>query len=113
MPGKQQNRNGNIIGRVFRGQIISSDFFTRNWLVVAFAVAFLLAYITSNYTCKTKMEEVRRLERELEIVKTERVRARSEYMGKVKESSMQALVDSLHLGLQVQEQPPFRLKDVE
>jgi len=105
----KKKKNRSIVSRVFHGQVISSDFFTRNWLVIAFAVTFLLAYITSNYTCKTKMEEVRRLKQELEVTKTERERARSIYMGRVRESSMQKMVDSLHLGLHVQDQPAYDL----
>ena len=55
------------------------------------------------------MEEIRSLTRQLEIVETERVRAKSNYMSRIRESRMQARVDSLRLGLTVQEQPPFRI----
>ena len=53
------------------------------------------------------METIQKLERDLEIVKTESVRERSEYMSRTRESSIKELVDTLHLGLDVQEQPPF------
>ena len=53
------------------------------------------------------MEEVRRLDHELEIVKAERVRVKSDYMSRVRESSMQELVDTFHLGLSVAENPPY------
>ena len=55
------------------------------------------------------MERIRSLERELEVAKTERVRAKSAYMSKIRESSIQEMVDSLGLGITVQEQPPYRL----
>ncbi len=72
-------------------------------------VVLALAYITNKYSCQTLMEEERRLTERLEIVKTERVRMRSIYMGRTRESSMQHLADSLHLGLNIQERPPFKL----
>ncbi len=56
------------------------------------------------------MEEIRRLETELEIVKTERLRVRSAYMSNTRESSMQHLIDSLGLNLRVQDRPPFKLE---
>ena len=69
-----------------------------------------MVYITNRYQCLTRMEEIRKLEHELEIVQTERIRERSEYMSRIRESSMQELVDTMHLNLRVQDKPPYRLK---
>ena len=82
----------------------------RNWLTVFAGVVVVMLYITNKYTCQTKMEEIRRLETELEIVKTERLRVRSAYMSNTRESSMQHLIDSLGLNLRVQDRPPFKLE---
>ena len=98
-----------LSGAILRGQLLDSDFFARNWLVIAVMVVLALAYITNKYSCQTLMEEERRLTERLEIVKTERVRMSSIYMGRTRESSMQHLADSLHLGLNIQERPPFKL----
>mgnify|MGYP000840995272 FL=1 len=68
-----------------------------------------MVYITNRYQCLTRMEEIRKLEHELEIVQTERIRERSEYMSRIRESSMQELVDTMHLNLRVQDKPPYRL----
>jgi hypothetical protein len=68
-----------------------------------------MIYITGRYECQTQMETIRSLERELEVAKTERIRAKSVYMSRIRESSMQHMVDSLHLDLTVQEQPPYRI----
>lgn len=67
-----------------------------------------MVYITNRYQCLTRMEEIRKLEHELEIVQTERIRERSEYMSRIRESSME-LVDTMHLNLRVQDKPPYRL----
>lgn len=68
-----------------------------------------MVYITNRYQCLTRMEEIRKLEHELEIVQTERIRERSEYMSRIRESSMQELVNTMHLNLRVQDKPPYRL----
>lgn len=102
-------KKGNIFGRVLYGQVISSDFFARNWLFVFAALIVIIIFITNKYNCQTKMEEIKRLNTELEIIKTERIRVRSEYMSKTRESSMQNLIDSLHLNLRIQDRPPYNL----
>ena len=79
------------IQRMLHGRILSID------------------YITSRYECQTKMERIRALETELEVARTERVRAKSAYMSRIRESEMQEMIDSLRLGLTVQEQPPYML----
>lgn len=98
-----------FIGRLMRGQIITSDFFVNNAVALAFSVLVLLGYISSKYEMQTRMESLRRYTNELETVKAERVRARSLYMGRIRESAMQELVDSLNLGLHVQDRPPYEI----
>lgn len=104
-----QQRSSSVMRRLLFGQVISSDFFARNWLGIVLGIFIVLAYISGKYSCQRKMEEVRRLTREYEIVSAEMVRMRSSYMSEIRESSMQAMVDSFHLGLSVQENPPYRL----
>lgn len=106
---KKTKRQDNIWRRALHGRLLSVDFFRRNWLVVLAVVVMLMVYMTNRYTCQTQMERIQKLERELEVAKTERIRAKSAYMSRIRESSMQHLVDSLHLGITVQEQPPFKL----
>ena len=106
---KDKDQHRGFFGRLIYGQIVSSDFFAKNWLAVFAAIMVIMLYITNKYNCQTKMEEIRRLNTELEIVKTERLRVKSAYMSQTRESSMQELVDSLHLDLRVQDQPPYNL----
>ena len=96
-----------IFSRILHGQLISLELFARNWLLVLTGVVLLLMYITNKYNTQTKMEEIRALNRELQIVKTERIRIRSAYMSRILESGMQELVDSLGLGLTIRERPPY------
>lgn len=98
-----------IITRLFRGQILSSDFFARHWLPVVICVLVVMVYITTKYTCQTNMERIAALERQLEVVNNEKARERSAFMGRIRETSMQQMVDSLHLNLKVQSQPPYKI----
>ncbi len=107
--GNSRKTQDTFLLRTLHGRIISIDFFRRNWWVVLGVVVMLMVYITNRYTCQTQMERIRTLERELEVARTERVRAKSAYMSKIRESSIQEMVDSLGLGITVQEQPPYRL----
>lgn len=95
--------------RALHGRVLSTDFFRRHWLAVLGVVVMLMIYITNRYTCQTQMETIQRLERELEVAKTERIREKSTYMSRIRESKMQHKVDSLGLGLTVQERPPYRI----
>lgn len=97
------------VGRVRSGRVLSLDFFRSHWGLIAVVIGFLLLYITNKYYCQTSMEQIRALNRELELVKTERVREKSIYMSRTRESAMQELIDSLGLGLSVQTRPPYKI----
>lgn len=106
---KKSRKTGKVIKRTIMGRFLSVDFFFSHWKAVLLGMIMVLAYITNRYQCLTRMEEIRRLEQQLEIVETERIRERSTYMSRIRESSMQTMVDSLHLQLRIQDQPPYHL----
>ena len=99
----------NWFWRMIHGQLLTIDFFTRHWLKILVCVIMILVYISNKYQCQTSMVLIKKYERELEIVKNQCVTERGRYMGRTRESSMQELVDSLHLDLRKQEQPPFKI----
>lgn len=74
-------------------------------------MVMLLVFITNRYQCLTRMEEIRKLEQTLEVIETERIRERSTYMSRIRESSMQELVDTMNLHLKIQDQPPYKLQN--
>ena len=47
-----------IITRLFRGQVLSSDFFARHWLPVLICIVVIMVYITTKYTCQTDRKSV-------------------------------------------------------
>ena len=99
----------NLLVKLINGRLLSSDFFARHWKSVLLAILMVLIYITNRYQCLTRMEEIRRLEQELEVVETVRIRVRSTYMSRIRESSMQEMVDTMHLNLRIQDKPPYKL----
>ncbi len=109
-PGKKPSVGG-VLRQLLYGHAVSGDFFARNWVSIILVVAMLMIYIAGKYTCQRKMEEVRSLNRELEIVVAERIRVRSDYMGKIRESTMQEMVDKMNLELNVRECPPYVVEE--
>jgi hypothetical protein len=94
---------------MFRGQVISSDFFARHWLPILIFIIVMMVYITTKFTYRTNIEKIEALQKQLEIVQNESSRERSSFMSRIRETSMQQLVDSLGLDLRVQPQPPFTI----
>lgn len=111
---KQNKKKGKIkveqisIG-VFLGDVVSSAFFSRNKFTIMILMALMLFYISIKYECQTRMETIGRLQTQLAIVKSEGIREQSLYMSRTRESMMQQLVDTMHLNLGIQNQPPYRL----
>lgn len=100
---------GRSIKSILTGGVISSDFFKRHKLSIVMAILMLMFYISTKYQCQTGMETIRRMEEQLDITTAESIRERSQYMSRIRESSMSALADSIRPGLAVQQQPPFIL----
>lgn len=100
----------NMILRMLFGNVVTIEFFKRHWIQIFILIVLVMIYISNKYQCMTSMEEIKRLQQELEIVKTERVRERSTYMSRIRETSMQELVDTLIPGLRVPDQPTYELK---
>ncbi len=111
--GEKKKNKDTLVKRIIHGRLLSLDFFSKNWLKILVIIIMILICITNKYQCQTRMETIKKLEQQLEIVKTERIREKSKYMGRIRESSMQELIDTLNLNLQIQESPPFKITYVE
>ena len=89
------------------GEIVSGEWFARNWMKV-FAVLFtIFCYITCRFGYSSTMESIIAERERLNTIQAEETRQRTLYNSRICETSMQELVDSLHLNLTVQTQPPF------
>lgn len=102
-----------VFWRAVHGQLLTTEFFSRHWLKILVGVVMVLVYISNKYQCQTRMVTIDKLKRELEIVKNQCITERSLYMGRTRESAMQELIDTLHLNLRKQEQPPFKISYID
>lgn len=96
-------RNSDLLGGV------SGKFFLRHLPIITLGIFFALGYISVRFDCITAMETVSHLKTKLEITRTETQRERALYMSSTCESSMQHMVDTLGLGLHIQECPPYKI----
>lgn len=108
-PEKAKEQLVDAANRAAYGRVVSSRFFKKYLFQTAFGVGLIMIYISNRYDCITGMETIKSLQSELDIVKTELQSERSNYMSATRESAMQALVDTLHLGLGIQDRPPYQL----
>lgn len=91
------------------GRSVSLTFFRRNaWLLTSIIIA-LVALMGLRYKTKTKMQEIKSLERELVRAESAKLQEKSAYMSLIRESEMQRLADRHGLSLTFQEQPPYTL----
>ena len=107
---KVKKKKGSVISSAVRGRWLSTRFFSRNWGIILALVVLVMIYITNRYQCLTAMENIQKLNKELEVIKSERIRQKSEYMNAIREKTMQKSIREAGLDLTHREQPPFNLK---
>lgn len=91
------------------GRTLSLDFFRQNaWLLMLFVVA-IISLMGLRYKTKTKMEEIKRLNVELQRAESSKLQEKAAYMSLIREAEMKKLVEEKGLGLQFQEAPPYEL----
>lgn len=118
--GSTRSKKGGVGNRVkdttaglwsdFRyGKTVSVSFFKNNaWLLILF-VSIVLALIGVKYKTRTKMAEIKKLEKELVISESDMLREKAAYMTLIRETEMLRLVEKNGLGLEFQEQPPYEI----
>lgn len=104
-----RKRSDSLMLRALHGRLLSTDLLMRHRGKILCVTLMILVYITNKYNCQTSMEQIQTLERRLEVLRTERIRERSLYMSRTRETGMQALVDSMGLDLHIQERPPYQI----
>ncbi|MCH5238206.1 MAG: hypothetical protein J1E95_10500 [Muribaculaceae bacterium] len=92
------------------GRALSLEFFRQNaWLLMIFIV-LVISLMGLRYKTKTKMEEIQRLNDELQRAQSWKLQEKASYMSLIREAEMKKLVDEQGLGLEFQEFPPFELE---
>ncbi|MDE7380753.1 MAG: hypothetical protein K2N03_01320 [Muribaculaceae bacterium] len=95
------------------GRSLSVDFFRKNaWLLILLLV-IVIALMGLRYKTKTKMAEIKHLQKELREAESEKLREKAEYMSLIRETEMQRLVNEKGLGLQFQDQPPYTVPQIK
>lgn len=95
------------------GRSISADFFRRNaWLLLVFVVA-VIALMGLRYKTKTKMEEIKKLNVELQRAESAKLQEKATYMSLIRETEMKRMVKEKGLSLEFQEVPPYQLETEE
>ena len=110
-PGKSQLKDtaSDWLSDIRYGKTVSVNFFKTNaWLLIAF-ITVVLALMGVRYKTKTKMEQIKKLEKELVESESDKLREKAAYMSLIRETEMMRLVKKNKLGLIFQEQPPYEI----
>ena len=106
-PETARSRSKGWVRRVAHGRMGSSKFFKRHLVVPGMIVFLSIGLISARFDCANKMENIGKLNRRIEHMRTLKQTERSRYMTLTRESAMQHMVDTLHLGLAVKDRPPY------
>ncbi len=88
------------------GRAISLEFFKRNaWLIIAILTA-LIGVMGLRYRTKTRMSEIKQLNKELQRAESEKLNEKAWYMTLIRETELTRLTTEKRLGLRYQEEPP-------
>ena len=91
------------------GRTLSLGFFRQNAWILMFFVVAILSLMGLRYKTKTKMEEIKKLNVELQRAQSSKLQEKAAYMSLIREAEMKKLVEEQGLGLQFQEFPPYEL----
>ncbi len=94
------------------GRSVSVDLFRKNAWLLLLILTLTIALMGLRYKTKTKMAEIKYLQKELRHAESEKLREKAEYMSLIRENEMQRLVSEKKLGLTFQDQPPYSVKAV-
>ena len=88
------------------GRAVSLEFFKRNaWMIIAIITA-LIGVMGLRYRTKTRMSEIKQLNRELQRVESDKLHEKARYMTLIRETELTRLTTEKKLGLRYQEEPP-------
>lgn len=106
---KRSTSVSRFIDTMRSGRGISLNYLRKNaWLLVAIIVA-VLSLMGLRYKTKTRMVEIKKLNKELVSAESDKLREKQLYMTLIRQSRMNELVRKNNLGLIHQEQPPYEI----
>lgn len=93
----------------FRGEWFSGGGYKKQLPWVILVVSLLFIYMAFKFNVQVKIEEVRKVRKELNDTRTGMIHVTSQFGSKTRESEMIKMVDTLRLDLKASEQPPYNL----
>lgn len=103
-------QNGSWVNDLRYGRSLSLEFFRHNaWLIVAMLVA-VISLIGLRYKTKTKMQEIKTLNKQLKQAESAKLQEKAAYMSLIRETEMRRLIQEKGLQLTFQEQPPYEVE---
>lgn len=89
--------------------MVSLELFKRHGWFIFIATVIIIALIGQRYTNQTKMEEIKRLEKQLATSKSIEINEKARYKSLIRENEMRKLLRERNLDLDYQQQPPYIL----
>lgn len=104
---EKKKRDTKWVSDLRYGQSLSLQYFKTNAWPLLLVVAIVIAMIGLRYSTMTKMEQIKKLNVELQKSESRKLHEKALYMSLIRESEMRKLVSEKQLGLDFQEQPPY------
>lgn len=95
---------------VFGGSVLTGDFFLKNMKFIILIVVIMVVFISHRYTVLQKMSDIERLQGELKDVKYESLTISSQLTEASRQGEIEKRVEEEGLGLQVTNEPVYRIK---
>lgn len=107
---KRKSTFGKIVEDVRFGQSVSLDAFRRNAWVLVPVIVVVLALMGLRYKTKSKMEQIRTLNTELQRSQSAKLQEKAQYMSLIRETEMMRMVEEKKLGLIFREEPAVEVE---
>lgn len=104
---RKKGKHPGIIRTLREGRPLSIELFRRHGWFILIALVIVIALIGQRYSNQTKMEEIKKLNKELALKQSIQINEKAKYMTLIRENRMRQLLRDRHLDLEFPEQPPY------
>lgn len=109
---KEDKKVSGMLTDVVQGRMfLTFDFFKRNWIYVVAVTLMMLMYISNKFVCLRSRAQIESLKEDLNNAKTFCVDMSARYNSRIRETQMQALIDTMHIDLEAPDKPPLKLNE--
>lgn len=95
---------------ILGGDILTHEFFRRQFLLLVILVIFAIIYVANRYACQQQLIEIDRLKKELTDIKYNALTRSSELTEKSRQSKIEEYVSQGESALQTSTNPPYLIK---